>query len=125
MPRTKKITVVNIDDNEPKNDEVIDVTEPTDGPIEVPQETIEIQQDPIEKLEVSRVAATDTAVGGVVPEHDIEEVPQPKLVRSTSIMPEKVPTTNEIMREYRQRMMRERIQLRQDKMKNLFANNIK
>ena len=59
------------------------------------------------------------------PVHDIEEVPQPKLVRSISVMPEKEPTTAEIMREYRQRMMRERIQLRQDKMKNLFANSIK
>ena len=192
MPRTKKITVVNIDDNEPKNDEVIDVTEPVEEPVEVPQETIEKletivestkeletppventpikqpetntktrlqelvkctkcnkmvtsktlkyshkntcsgeeknklkKEKPLPKPEVSRVAATDTAVGGVVPAHDIEEVPQPKLVRSTSIMPEKVPTTNEIMREYRQRMMRERIQLRQDKMKNLFANSIK
>ena len=212
MPRTKKITVVNIDDNEPKNDEVIDVTEPIEEPIEVPQEPIEkletIEEDtkevetpqveakpvedtpvkqpetntktrlqelvkcpkcnkmvtsktlkyshkntcsgeeknqlkkekPLPKPEVSRVAATDTAVGGVVPAHDIEEVPQPKLVRSTSIIPERevghgvttdtavgsvVPTASEIMREYRQKMMKERIQLRQDKMKNLFANSIK
>ena len=44
MPRTKKITVVNIDDNEPKTDDVVDIIEPTDKPIEIPQE-------PIEKLE--------------------------------------------------------------------------
>ena len=36
-----KITVVNIDDNDNKNDEVIDTTEPADKPIEIPQEVIE------------------------------------------------------------------------------------
>ena len=182
MPRTKKITVVNIDDNEPKNDEVIDVIEPVEEPVEVPQEPIEkletIEESPKE-LETPQVedklvedtpvkqpeTNTKTRLQELVkcpkcnkmvtsktlkyshkntcsgeeknklkkekplpkpePAHDIEEVPQPKLVRSTSIMPEKVPTTNEIMREYRQRMMRERIQLRQDKMKNLFSSSIK
>ena len=59
------------------------------------------------------------------PTHDIEEVPQPKLVRSTSIIPEREQSAAELMREYRQKMMKERIQLRQDKMKNLFANSIK
>ena len=37
----KKITVVNIDDNDNKNDEVIDVSEPVDKPIEIPQEAID------------------------------------------------------------------------------------
>ena len=183
MPRTKKITVVNIDDNDTKNDDVVDVIEPTDDPIEVPQETTEkletIEENPkeVETPQVEDKPVDDTPIkqpetntktrlqelvkcpkcNKMVtsktlkyshkntcsgeeknqlkkekplpkpePVHVIEEVPQPKLVRSTSIiMPEKVPTTNEIMREYRQRMMRERIQLRQDKMKNLFANSIK
>ena len=76
-------------------DHAIDPPVPNDTAIE--NEPNELN----EPNEVSRVATTDTAVGSVVP------------------------TTNEIMREYRQRMMRERIQLRQDKMKNLFANSIK
>jgi hypothetical protein len=37
----KKITVVNIDDNDNKNDEVIDVTETIQEPIEIPPEVIE------------------------------------------------------------------------------------
>ena len=37
----KKIIVVNNDDNDNKNDEVIDATEPVDKPIEIPQEVIE------------------------------------------------------------------------------------
>ena len=37
----KKIVVVNIDDNDNKNDEVIGVTEPVEEPIEIPQEVIE------------------------------------------------------------------------------------
>ena len=37
----KKITVVNIDDNDTKNDDVVDVTEPTDKPIEIPEEVME------------------------------------------------------------------------------------
>ena len=180
MPRTKKITVVNIDDNEPKNDEVIDVTEPIEEPIEIPQEPIE-KLETIEELETPQVedkpvddtpikqpeTNTKTRLQELIqcpkcnkmikaktlkyshkntcsgeeknklkkekplpkpepkPEHDIEEVPQPKLVKSMPIIPEREPTTAEIMREYRQKMMKERIQLRQDKMKNLFANSIK
>ena len=60
------------------------------------------------------------------PLHDIEEVPlkPPKLVRPLSVIPEKVAITPEMMRDHRQQIMRERIQLRQDKMKNLFANSI-
>ena len=49
MPRTKKITVVNIDDNDTKNDDVVDVTEPTDKPIEIQQEPIEIPDTVMEK----------------------------------------------------------------------------
>ena len=37
----KKITVVNIDGNDNKNDEVIDVTETIQEPIEIPPEVIE------------------------------------------------------------------------------------
>ena len=62
------------------------------------------------------------------PVRDIEEVPTKpqKLVRQlTSIIPEKITITPEIMREHRQQMMRERLQLRQEKMNNLFANSIK
>ena len=184
MPRTKKITVVNIDDNEPKNDEVIDVTEPIEEPIEIPQEPIEkletIEEDtrevetpqveakPVEDTPVKQPETnTKTRLQELIqcpkcnkmikaktlkyshkntcsgeeknklkkekplpkpepkPEHDIEEVPQPKLVKSMPIIPEREPTSAEIMREYRQRMMRERIELRQDKMKKLFANSIK
>ena len=64
------------------------------------------------------------------PVHDIEEVPSkphpkpPKLVRQLSVIPERVAITPEIMREHRQQIMRDRIQLRQDKTKNLFANSI-
>ena len=36
----KKITVVNIDDNDNKSDEVVDVSEPVDKPIEIPTEVI-------------------------------------------------------------------------------------
>ena len=184
MPRTKKITVVNIDDNDTKNDDVVDVIEPTDDPIEVPQETTEkletieenpkevetpqVEDKPVEDTPVKQPETnTKTRLQELVkcpkcnkmvtsktlkyshkntcsgeeknklkkekplpkpepkPEHDIEEVPQPKLVKSMPIIPEREPTTAEIMREYRQKMMKERIQLRQDKMKNLFANSIK
>ena len=52
----KKITVVNIDDNDNKNDEVVDVTEPVDKPIEIPQELIEkietVEEIPPEPLPV-------------------------------------------------------------------------
>ena len=37
----EKITVVNIGDNDNKNDEVVDVSEPVDKPIEIPQDVIE------------------------------------------------------------------------------------
>ena len=37
----KKIIVVHIDDNDNKNDEVINVSEPVDKPIEIPPEVIE------------------------------------------------------------------------------------
>ena len=37
----KKITVVNVDDNDNKNDEVTDVTETMQEPIEIPPEVIE------------------------------------------------------------------------------------
>ena len=40
MVRTK-IIVVNIDDNDNKNDEVVDVTETIQEPIEIPPEVIE------------------------------------------------------------------------------------
>ena len=36
-----KIIVVNIDDNDNKNDDVVDTSEPVDKPIEIPQEVIE------------------------------------------------------------------------------------
>ena len=230
----KKITVVNIDDNDTKNDDVVDVTEPTDKPIEIQQEVIEIpevsivdateplrgsstvmekkevrlvegteplrgsfkveespkdletppvetppvkqpetqtktrsqelikcpkcnkmvtaktlkyshkntcsgeeknqlkKEKPLPKPEVRSVAATDTAVGSVVPIHDIEEVPVPTGGRMHTVprpklvaIPEKVTITPEMMREHRQQMMRDRINLRQDKMKNLFNNSIK
>ena len=49
----------------------------------------------------------------------------PKLVRQLSIIPEKATITPEMMREHRQQMMRDRINLRQDNTKNLSANNIK
>ena len=56
---------------------------------------------------------------------DIEEVPkkQPQLVRQTSIMQPMI--TPDMMRDHRKQMIIDRINLRQDKMKNLFANSIK
>ena len=55
MPK-KKITVVNIDDNDNKNDEVVDVTETIQEPIEIPQELIEkietVEESPPEPLPV-------------------------------------------------------------------------
>ena len=59
--------------------------------------------------------------------NDIEEIPTkpPKLVRQSNVIPEQLIITPDMMREHRQQMMRERIQLRQDKMKNLFAKCIK
>ena len=43
----KRITVVNIDDNDNTNDEVVDVTETIQEPIEIPPEVV----DKIEKVE--------------------------------------------------------------------------
>ena len=57
----KKITVVNIDDNDNKNDEVIDVTETIQEPIEIPQEVIEkietVQESP-KDMDISPVDDT-------------------------------------------------------------------
>ena len=64
------------------------------------------------------------------PVHDIEEVPvenpirsavvsPPKLVRQLSVIPEKVAITTEMVREQRQQIMRDRIQLRQDTMNKI------
>ena len=63
------------------------------------------------------------------PVHDTPSVQEetskpPKLVRQLSVIPERVAITPEIMREHRQQIMRNRIQLRQDKKKNLFADSI-
>ena len=56
---------------------------------------------------------------------DIEEVPikQPQLVRPLKIIQSVI--TPDMMRDHRKRMIIDRINLRQDKMKNLFANSIK
>ena len=64
------------------------------------------------------------------PIHDAYDVPPkppkpPKLVRHMNVIPEQTTITPDMIREHRQQIMRERIQLRQDKMKNLFANSIK
>ena len=200
MPK-KKITVVNIDDNDTKIDDVVDVTEP----IEIQQEPIEIPDTVMEKKEVRLVEGTEPLRGSFKveeipkdletppvedtpvkqpeiqtktrsqelikcpkcnkmvtaktlkyshkntcsgeeknqlkkekplpkpePIHDIEEVPVPTGGRMHTVprpklvaIPEKVTITPEMMREHRQQMMRDRINLRQDKMKNLFNNSIK
>ena len=201
----KKITVVNIDDNDTKNDDVVDVTEP----IEIQQEPIEIPDTVMEKKEVRLVEGTEPLCGSFKveespkdeltaetppvedtpvkqpetqtktrsqelikcpkcnkmvtaktlkyshkntcsgeeknqlkkekplpkpePIHDIEEVPVPTGGKMHTVprpkylaaIPEKVAITPEMMREHRQQMMRDRINLRQDKMKNLFNNSIK
>ena len=41
------------------------------------------------------------------------------------MIPEKIQITPEMMKEHRQNMMKERLQLRQNNMKRLFANSIK
>ena len=187
----KKITVVNIDDNDTKIDDVVDVTEPIEiqqEPIEIPDTLMEkkekVEESPKDELTAETPPVEDTPVkqpetqtktrsqelikcpkcNKMVtaktlkyshkntcsgeeknqlkkekplpkpePIHDIEEVPvdptggrmhtvpRPKLVA----IPEKVAITPEMMREHRQQMMRDRINLRQDKMKNLFNNSIK
>ena len=60
--------------------------------------------------------------------NDIEETPKPeppKLTRTKSIIPEKIQITPEMIKEHKQNMIKERLQLRQDNMKMLFANSIK
>ena len=61
--------------------------------------------------------------------NDIDETPKqeaPKISRTKSIMiPEKIQITPEMIKEHRQNMMKERLQLRQNNMKRLFANSIK
>ena len=56
---------------------------------------------------------------------DIEEVPtkQPQLVRPVKTIQAVI--TPDMMRDHRKQMIIDRINLRQDKMKNLFANSIK
>ena len=56
---------------------------------------------------------------------DIQEVPTkpPKLVKQISIAQSVI--TPDMMRDHRKQMIIDRINLRQDKMKNLFANSIK
>ena len=182
MPK-KKITVVNIDDNDTKIDDVVDVTEP----IEIQQEVIEIPDTVMEKKEKVEESPKDLETPPVKqpetqtktrsqelikcpkcnkmvtaktlkyshkntcsgeeknqlkkekplpkpePIHDIEEVPVPTGGKMHTVprpkylaaIPEKVAITPEMMREHRQQMMRDRINLRQDKMKNLFNNSIK
>ena len=60
--------------------------------------------------------------------NDIDETPKqeaPKLTRTKSIIPEKIQITPEMIKEHRQNMIRERLELRQNNMKRLFANSIK
>ena len=61
--------------------------------------------------------------------NDIEATPEPeppKITRTKSIiLPEKIQITPEMMKEHRQNMIRERLELRQNNMKMLFANSIK
>ena len=59
------------------------------------------------------------------PVHDIEEVPtkQPQLVRPVKIIQSVI--TPDMMRDHRKQVIIDRMNLRQDEMKNLFANNIK
>ena len=170
----KKITVVNIDDNDNKNDEVINNTEPVKEPIEIPQEVIEkketvekaVQTLPVEQVDLvveDKITRTNELIRcpkcnkmikaktlkyshkntcsgeeknklkkeKPLPKHelvhDIEEVPPklPKPVIHKNVIPEKITITPDMIKEHRQQIMLNRIQLRQDKMKNLFANSIK
>ena len=61
MPK-KKITVVNIDDNDNKNDEVVDVTETNQEPIEIPSDVVEkietVEEIPHEPLPLPPVEET-------------------------------------------------------------------
>ena len=56
---------------------------------------------------------------------DSEEVPtkQPQLVKPVKIIQAVI--TPDMMRDHRKKMIIDRINLRQDKMKNLFVNSIK
>ena len=179
----KKITVVNIDDNDNKIDEVVDVSEPVDKPIEIPPDVIEkietVEEIPkdmetalVEETQINQIPETkmrsqelikcpkcdkmvtkktmkytrkntcigeeqnklktevkqDEKVVEVVKTEtirDIEEVPakQPQLVRPVKIMQAVI--TQDMVRDHRKQMIIDRINLRQDKMKNLFANSIK
>jgi hypothetical protein len=67
---------------------------------------------------VAKVAKPETI-------RDIEEVPTkpPKLVRQISIAPSVI--TQDMVRDHRKQMIIDRMNLRQDEMKNLFANRIK
>ena len=182
MPR-KKISVVNIDENDNKNDDVIDVIEPVNEPIEIPQEVIEkietveepIEAQPVEETAVKQPeSTTKTRVQELIkcpkcnkmvkaktlkyshkntcsgeeknvktvpipepvkikktvpkpePVEDIEDIKQqPKLNRTLSILPDKITITAEMIREHRKQIILEKMQMRQDNMKNLFANSIR
>ena len=65
----KKITVVNIDDNDDKNDEVDGVTEPVDKPIEIPPDVVEKietveeippETPPVEETQINQIPETKT-----------------------------------------------------------------
>ena len=176
MVRTQ-ISIVNIDDNDIKNDEVIDVTEPVDKPIEIPPEVIEkietveeipkdMETAPVEETQIPETKTRSqelikcpkcnkmvtkktmkythktTCIGEErnklktevkqepkpLPLHDtpsVQEVPTkpPKLVRQTSIMQAVI--TPDMMSDHRKQMIIDRMNLRQDKMKNVFVNRIK
>ena len=178
MPK-KKIIVENIDDNDNKNDDVIDTSESIvttiekqEALMEKQEEVIETQQDepkpepkqePVDtktriqelikcpkcdkmvKLKTLKYSHKKTCSGEEsnqkkivkeepLPEkpavvvNDIKETPKqeaPKLTRTKSIIPEKIQITPEMMKEHRQNMIRERLELRQNNMKRLFANSIK
>ena len=178
MPR-KKISVVNIEENDNKNDEVIDVIEPVNEIIEIPQEVKEIPQEPIETVETQAVedtpvtppeSPTKTRVQELIkcqncskmvtpktlkyshkntcsgeernektlpakiekplpkpePVQDIEDIKQPpKLLITKSILPDKITITAEMIREHRKQIILEKMQMRQENMKKIFANSIR
>ena len=186
MPK-KKIIVENIDDNDNKNDDVIDTSESIVTTIEKQEALMEKQEEVIETQQVEtkpepepkpeskpepEPVETQTRLQELIkcpkcnkmvkhktlkyshkktcsgeesnqkkivkeeplPEkpavvvNDIKETPiqeAPKLTRTKSIIPEKIQITPEMMKEHRQNMMKERLQLRQNNMKRLFANSIK
>ena len=74
----------------------------------------------------TKVKQDENVVGAPKPETiiDIEEVPtkQPKLVRPVKTIQAVI--TPDMMRGHRKQMIIDRINLRQDEMKNLFANSI-